>query len=718
VNVQTALPELVGDLARFRALADRIEGLVEAEVARYRPGASDWIVLPWTDGFYLFSEDSEGQRRGREVVVAFLGPSVVSVETVPEGRLESMLPSAWQSTGLVRASYLRRVDATPGAAAEMLLRLEDMAASIAGHTRHRLEIRATPSDLLRDFRLALLRRDDESARSLLDEVRSTGHVSAENLRYLRIEYLAAFGRWTEMRSMPHMSALLQARRPRAVSETLLRMVWWTELVGPGHRSTAVAFKERSVLEEFGPLLRSVRTPSTAEGRLVCFLTALADSDIKRQEAILDGAEQADERVRLEALASGPPISKPAAPLQEPSAQPSVVPIVKAYEAGRFAEVIATFLADPKAEHADLAVEAILDSGATDHAVRVLELVRDLEDRGELTLSRRARRDLTELQQLVDNTCPGWLEWAVRVSGDARWPDASTVVRDHSGSWRSVGSLDSQQVSAVCDALLDATGGTNADQLRSSLDLLCNEAAAILSRGAVNDFCQVVLVLLSEQDNFSEMVRSAYLDLLAAWLEVGPSADDYGQILDQALDIWKRITSPVAVAWAVGVLEAATDLQCPDQARRTVLAVQLVDGARQHYSRLGLRERVEVETLAAELGLPAKAIEVQEAERDVWSALNGKVVGIYSLLPRAVGYLRNRLAQLCSVGEVRENHDEVATQALRTLAERADYLIVDTWHAAHQATTAIDSVRPRERQILPRQRGLTGFLRALEEALQT
>ena len=718
MKVQTALPELVGDLKRFGALADRIEGFVEAQVAKHRPGVSDWVVLPWADGFYLFSEDSEGQRRGREVVVAFLGPSIVSLETVPEGRLKSTLPTAWKATGLVRASYLRRVQTGQVAAAEMLLRLEDMAASFAGRPWHGLEIRAAPSDLLRDLRLALLRRDYESAHSLLEEVRSTGRLSAENLRYLRIEYLAAFGRWTEMRSMPHMRALLQARRPRAVSETLLRMVWWTELAGPGHPSPQVAFKERGVLEEFGPLLRSVRTPSTAEGRLVCFLAALVDSDIERQESILDRGDQADERVRLEALASGPPVSMPAAPQQEPSAQPSAERIVEAYEAGRFAEVVTTFLADPKAEHVDLAVEAILDSGATDHAVPVLELISDLEDRGALTLSRRARRDVKELQQLIDDTCTGWLEWAVRISGDARWPDASAVVRDHSGSWTSVGSLDSRQVTDVCDALLDATGGTNADQLRSSLDLLCSEAAVILSRGSVNDFCQVVLVLLSEQDNFSEMVRSAYLDLLAAWLEVGPSADDYGQMLDQTLDIWKRISSPVAVAWAVGVLEAATDLPCPDKARRTVLAVQLIDGARQHYSRLSLRERVEVEALATELQLGAQAVEAQEAERDVWSALDSKVVGIYSLLPRAAGYLRSRLAQLCSVGEVRENHDQVATQTLRALAERADYLIVDTWHAAHQATAAIDSVRPRERQILPRQRGLTGFLRALEEALQT
>lgn len=716
MNLQTALPDLVGDLARFGVLADRIEGLVDAQVARYMPAASDWLVLPWSDGFYLFSEDTEGQRRGREVVVAFLGPSVVSVETVPEDRLASALPASWKSTGMVRASYLRQVEQGQGAAAEMLSRLEDMAASIGGRTWHSLEIKPTHSELLRDFRLALLHQDDDSARRLLDQIRLNGHVSAENLRYLRIEYFAAFGRWTEMRSMPHISALIQARRPRAISETLLRMVWWTELVDPGHQSLHAAFKDRGVVEQFGPLLRSVRVPVTAEGRVVCLLAALVDDDVERQEAILDNSDDADERARLEALRSEPPSPAPEPSVELPPAPRPVDPVAEAYAAGRFAEVIASFLADPKAEYADLAMEAVLDSAATDHASRVLELVRDLDGRGELSLSRRARRDLAELERFADDACPGWVEWAARVAGDARWADASAVARDNARSWAPIGSLDAQQVSTVCDALLEATGGTNADQLRATLDVFCTEAAVILSRGSANDFCQVVLALLSEQDNFSEMVRSAYIDLFIAWLQVGPSAHEYSEVLDQTLDIWKRITSPVAAAWAIGVLEGVTDSPCPDGSKRTAFVVQLVDGARQHYSRLSLRERIETEALVAELGLPAQAIEAQDGERDAWSALDGKLVGIYSLLPRAAAYLQSRLAQLCSVGEVRGNSDEVATQALRSLAERADYLIVDTWHAAHQATGAIDAVRPRERQILPRQRGLTGFLRALEAAL--
>lgn len=714
--LQDALAELIGDLSRFGSLSDRVQGLVDTQVVKYRPHASDWIVLPWTDGFYLFSEDREGQRRGREVLVAFLGPSVVSVEAVSDERLDSTLPARWKSSGPVRASYLRRVGTGVSAAAEMLSRLEEMAASVGGREWHSLELKPSHADLLRDFRLALLRVDDESARSLLDQIRLTGHVSAENLRYLRIEYLAAFGRWVEMRSLPHIGALLQARRPRAISETLLRMVWWTELAGPGYGSPQVGFRERAVLEQFGPLLRSAWVPRSAEGRMLCYLTALSDEDTERQAAILARADHPEERSQLDALRPEPRVPSPSRGTEVPTAPPHVDLVAEAFAMGRFSDVVASFLADPTADHADVTVSSVLDSGATDHAADVLSLVREFIARGELTLSRRARRDLEELERLVDQACAGWLEWATRLAGEARWASASAVARNQAGSWPSISSLEAHSVAALCDSLLESSGGTNADQLRSTLDLLCREAAVVLSAGGANDFCEVVLALLSEQDNFSEMVRSAYLDLFATWLGVGPSAHEYSEVLGQALGIWRRIGSPVAVAWAIGVLEAATDSPCPDNETRTRIAVEVIEDARRYYPRLGLRDRVEMESIAPELGLPALPIEALEGEREVWSALNGKVVGIYSLLPRAAAYLQSRLAQLCSVGEVRENHDKVATSALRTLAERADFLIVDTWHAAHQATGAIDAVRPRERQIMPRQRGLTGFLRALEAAL--
>lgn len=714
MRIAEAIPELVGDVGRYGALADRVEGFIEFQVERYAPRVSDWIVLPWkADGsFLLFSEDTEGQRRGREIINAFLGPNVVTLETVADSLLKETLPALWKETGLIRASRLRLINPGQSSGEAMLSRLEDMVTTLSGRTRHVLEIKPTPSDLLRDFRLALLRRDDDAARALLDEIRLNGNVSAENLRYLRIELLGGFGRWAEMRALQHLRPLLQARRPRVVSETLLQMVWWTELVGLENRSPQTAFVERDVMGTFGPLLRSVRVPSTPEGRLVGFLCALADVDADRQEQILEYADDEAEQARLQGLVAAGEGAKPPEP-----PDPFPDPIVAAFEEGRFAEVIAAFLAEPSPDSADIAMQAVLECGATDDAARVLQEIQQLDAGGKLSLTRRARRDLEELERLASDTCAGWVQWADRIGGENRWPDASSVVRDSADSWQRPNDLDSRQVEALCGALLGAVGGVNDDQLRASLDVLCRVAATQLASGHANDFCRVVLMLLAEQDNFSEMVRSAYLDLLAAWLEVGPTALEYGDIINQTAKIWARVRSPNAIGWAIGVLEAAADSPCPDGGARTTFAHELIgDVRRRYYSPASVRERAEIEELATQLGLPAQPVEANESERDLWSELNGKLIGVYSLLPRAKPLLERRLSRLCSVDEVRGNDDEVGTQALRSLAERADFLIVDTWHAAHQATAAIDAVRPRDRQILPRQRGITGFLRALEGAL--
>lgn len=717
MNLSDAVPALVGDVARFGDLTDRVEGLIETQVERFRSGAEQWIVLPWDNGFYLFSENSEGQRRGREVAHAFLGPSVVRVESVSDDHLASTLPPTWTDTGLVRAAFLRRVAPGPDGAREMMSRLEDMVASIGGRAAPLLSFKPSHSDLLRDFRLALVNLDDNSARSLLEQILLTGRVSAENARHLKIEYLAAFGRWAEMRAMPHVGALLKARRPRATSEALLRMVWWSELARPEYGAPARAFRERGVLDTFGALLTSVRVPSTPEGRGVAFLAATSEGDEEWKREVLARAANQDERSALEAL--GQELSAPAP--QEPataelSDQRLVDPVAELFRAGRFSDVVRGFVANPDPAYAEIALEAVLDSGDAAEGDVVARLVRDLVTRGEIELSRHGCRDLEELEQILAGTCTGWLEWATRLADDVRWADAATTLRNGREAWEPLNAISAHSVADVCDALLEATGGPNADQLRTCLDILCLEAATLLAQGQRNDFSQVVLALLSEQENFSEMVRDAYLDLLVAWLETGSSPKEYGEVIDQTLAIWDRITSPNAVDWAIGVLEAMVDAPCPDESKRTAAVVVMIEGVRRHANRLTLRQQVEAEGLAADVGLPIREIDAQRDDLDVWAKLDGKVVGIYSLLTRAETYMRERLKRLCSVGEVKGNSDQVSTQALRSLAERADYLVVDTWHASHQATGAINAVRPKERQILPRQRGHSGFLRALEDFL--
>ena len=103
---------------------------------------------------------------------------------------------------------------------------------------------------------------------------------------------------------------------------------------------------------------------------------------------------------------------------------------------------------------------------------------------------------------------------------------------------------------------------------------------------------------------------------------------------------------------------------------------------------------------------------------VWHTLEHKRVGLYSLLPHTGARLRERLLALCPEITVEHNTDTVGTATLRNLARNADYLIVDTWHATHSATKAIDEVRPRGEQIYPASGGVMSLLAALQVQLQS
>jgi hypothetical protein len=717
VTLSEACTILVGDLSRFGAFEDRVHGLIDVQVAEFRSNSSDWLIVPWRNHFYLFSQDNEGQRRGREMVTAFLGPVVVLMESVPSDHLVSQLPLEWKEERLLYASRLMKVIEGDKGAQMFVDRLEDMISVVSNKRQPMLQIEPTFADLIRDFRLSLLALDDGLARSLLQKLELDGTLSPENIRYLGIEYHASFARWAELAASPYIETMMSARRPRAISESLLRMIYHTQLTDFDWPSREQAFSGNHVLDNFGPYLSAIRVPSTREGRFVCFLAALAEEDLERQEAILEYVTDPNEMATLKKLDPKLLIDElPSAVNVLPGSEPKD-PVVELFEAGRYQEVIDIFLDGKSQDHADLAVQSVLDSGSTEKASLVLGLVRQIYGNLQARLDRRTENDLAELQKLVDGTCGSWVEWGNRIAGQGRWAEAAQIARDNSSSWIPVSSLDSDSFDPFSASILEAHSGHNADQLIQTLDLLCQEASVCLRTGVNRDFCDVILVIFSEQENFSGSVQSAYLTLASEWLESGAMTDrQYGDVLDQAGVIWKKIAAPNSYSWVVNLLDALMMNPCRSDTARQSFVVNVIRTLRGYDTRLTHRERVEVESLAQEVGIPIQEFQEQQDEIDMWSTLDEKIIGIYSLLPKAAMHLKNRLAKLCSPKAVDGNEDKVDTKSLRALATRSDYFIVDTWHAAHKATECIDEVLPKTRQILPKQRGVTGFLKALEDAL--
>src|SRR5207253_7845458 len=125
----------------------------------------------------------------------------------------------------------------------------DAIATVKGKDARLRPLRPSHLDLLRDFRLALLQRDGRQAEQALEDLRLTGQLSAENLRFLTIDMLGRLERWRELQDLPYLTELLRARRPRLINEVLLEMIWWTEVAEPS--ATGRAAQDLYAMSDLG-----------------------------------------------------------------------------------------------------------------------------------------------------------------------------------------------------------------------------------------------------------------------------------------------------------------------------------------------------------------------------------------------------------------------------------------------------------------------------------
>jgi len=712
VTAFDTLQRVLGDAARFGSHRERVEIMLEEQLRTWTSGTSGWLVVPMQrrlPGFYLLSEDREGQRRGREVLQAFLGPATAVIESVPLAPQVEDIDRHLAAAGLVHLAYVRRTTTAPE---DLLNRLEDAVATSKGKDARLRPVRPSHVDLLRDFRLALLQRDGRSAEQALADLRLTGQLSAENLRFLAVEMLGRLERWRELRDLPYLPELLRARRPRAVNEVVLEMLWWTEvaeLCATGHAPQAV-YTQADLGARYGAVLSAVDVPASEAGRAVGVVAARALGDSERLQRLLLAAVDETERQRLQQFASLEPTVAPRA-----TTAPSDVQGL--FEEGQYGAVVRAFLEMPDPAGADHAVQAALDSDDRVHAPALLATIRSFIDEQRLAPGRRLLRDLEELARLVDSSCGSWLEWCARLARNERWPDAAQVLRTQHEQWETLPRATPAQIREAADGVLSAWTGVNQDQVVAGLDVLCRVAAELAVATQAGEFCDAVLLVLAEQQNLSAPVREAYLLLVEQLLESGPAEPHYRETLEHAASLWRRISAPVAVDWGIGLVDSLLNAPAPAHDLRVSIVAEVVNKARDFQQRLTARQRSELEALAEEIGLPARHLQEPTGDGELaWHRLDGSVIGVYSLLPRAAEALGKRLSRLCTPRAVEGNTDTVATPALRSLAARADYLIVDTWHAAHAATNAIDAVRPRHQQIMPRGRGVTAFLQALEHSL--
>lgn len=703
------LSEATSAAVALGELRYRAQAAIDSQRRLWRAELSSWVIVPMSGDdqvvWRVAFTDPEARRRAEEVATAFIGPAL--------GRVN-------RTAAASHSGYATSAIALHGSHAELLDVLEMLVAVRAGEPV--LPSRASDplALLLRDFRLALAAADAESSGVLLQRVEAAGLLSRDNIRFLKLERLARLSRWTDVARLPWLVDLAKARVPRYIAEFLLEALWWvhfgdaavTAVAGQGLRH----FEGLGLQESHRALLDAVDVPSRPVARRVAWLSAALSEDTGRQERVR-AASSADERDLLDLLVRSPPPT-PVAPVEQtPAARAREL-----FDNGEFGSAVAFAETHPTvAPVVAVAVRAAYELADPELAVRAVSLVSPAIE-ADLPRTAGFLRDLAHVRALAANGCSGWIDWLDRVAQPAAWLDAAQVARAAAEGWPIAELSSAVSAGRAANLLVAGIDGPNDRQVAAVLDLLCELGEGLARLPGCEAFLDAVLLALAAQENLSNAVRGAFVALVVDIFAAAPDAARYREVVELSSDLWSQVRSVEALNWALDLLDVFAVSPSPEPGTRASFALAVGTGVLPHAARVAPHQRTMLLDLAAECGV---TLEVPQAPppdpsdptADPWAKLASRLVGLYSLLDGIGVRFRKRLLSLNASVSVEHNADTVATAALRSLARSADYLVVDTRHAAHQATGAIDEVRPRQRQLFPSGRGLSSFIDRLREELE-
>jgi hypothetical protein len=712
-----------GDTERFGIYRERVEALLTAQRGMWKREPGAWTVIPIDREpplFALVAADSEGERRGREVIAAFVGPAIGRLADTPL----SLSSAAEADVVLSRHGISNVVPLIrePGKdSADLLTALERLVSVRSTQPEIRREVAPALPFLLRDYWLALQQRDSPESGRLLASIEGTGLLSADNLRFLKVDRLAALGRWQELAELPMFRDLARARRPQRISEELMEALWRSRIASDDGVASAQQaldrFDSAGLAEDFAPLLRSIDVPRSASGRRLVAVGAALDGSDDRLERLLDAASES-EREFITELRSWLDRGQGGAAAPAGPAAATLSELLDLGDWERVLRIAEERQGDPQATEA--AVRAAFETEDPALSRRAVALLSQLPDE-ELNPSPGFRRMLREVRIAGQDACPSWAAWLERVGRPEAWDRAAEVLRGESANWDIAEFASGRLAEAAGASLLEGSNNANADQVRLSLDLLCTLARDLTAQTLGYSLVQAVMMVVSEQPNPSRQVQEALRGLLEPLLDSGPDGERYAEYIALLIDAWNKVRARSTLDWGLDIADLLSSMPCPDPSARVQFVQALMSWALGHRQQLADRQAVMLNILAGQVGLGV-SLEIAPSasgQSNIWARLIGARVGLYSLLPRAGIRLQERLCELAGGRvTVEQRVDHVATSGLQSLAAHADFMVVDTWHASHSATTGIDAVLPRDRQVLPRGGGVMSFLAALQDRLES
>lgn len=590
----------------------------------------------------------------------------------------------------------------------------------------------------RDFEQALLADDEEQAVVMLTELKQTGRLNEENLKYLEVRLRAGLGLWPQIaRDHRLITTLSDLVLPPQILADLIEALYRTYVEEAEAIGDAAALREaftRHIATPYPRLFRSrrgIRTPRVIKAFILSEqLQASPDRPrIASLVALLPTETDTS-------LFEPPPVVQsspaPATTMDEADLAYDDMQIDRAFEF-----YMRLPLSTKTISRLVLCVSTIGTNEARDRLLILLEgcdpkildslpppIVAKIES------LKQVQTDDAALPQdglAADRSDNPWMRWAEQLQAGQNLAAAESEVQSAPTNWDACKITNSVPLAQRFADIIDKLNGMAALIARTAIPQIFKSFFPDETKPppATKPIASILFTLIAIDDSLSRTDLDLLAQLATLRIEQGLSSSDYISLISDLEDVQRRIGSYTYLSWSLDVCEALAILPCPSYEARDArlrLFLQVLGQATSFTHRLIPADLVPMETLAKDYNVEPDAISALRCKTDtdgietVQPNLEGKLIGIYTLAEAAGRRAKAALEELFAGCRVEVNSDLVATAQLRNLAKTADFFVFAWRSSSHQAFYCVkDTLGDRDLIWVPG-KGTASILRAIQDYL--
>jgi hypothetical protein len=692
------------------------------------------IILPMVRGsdvicWYATTRGFDGGYELGAEINAWFGPAYLSVfETVDPSAADPLAEAMRSRAGGVIYHF-----SGPDQASNRFIgeRLAELAALLKRRPATKRRSVRPVGSIRADFERALLAQDAAEAEARIAELRETGRLNEENLRYLDVRLKAGLGYWPQIaRDHWLIQTLSDLALPPQTLADLLEALYRTyvdAVEADGDATATLKAFEQHIARRYPRLFASRRGIRTARivKSFVLFEQIQSPPNPQIIAALLELLPEGD---RALVIARPPPAA--AAPLATSAISDAQAD--EAFDDAQYDRAFEFYMALPLSRKSiSRLVSCVLLIGTDEARCRLLAATDGSGGAIVAELAPAIRQKLEELRGRgaevaeapgLASTLPEWMAWAEQLYRDEDLAGAEKAVQHAATNWDVLPFAKDENLSkAFADIVGNLNGMAGAIVRRSVPQIFASffpPGAAPVP--ATKPIAAVLFVLIAMDDVLSRTDLDLLAQLQSQLLAMGLSSEDYLSLVGDLADVQGRIGSYAYLPWSLDVCEALAIVPSPSEAGRDArlrFFLQVLSQTQSFAHRLGRQDLLPIEFLAKDYGVKIDTIAwLKPAQESSTAAqlpsLNGKTIGIYTLSEAAGTRAKAALEQMFPGCKVAVNSDLVCTPQLASLAKAADMFIFAWKSSSHQAFYCVKDALVKGELIWALGKGAASILRAV------